>query len=52
LKSESADQVNADWLGAPRLRTLRSIGVRSIKTWRVFGAPSRFQYCNMNDLNS
>jgi len=35
--------VNADWLGAPRLRTLRTIGARSIKTWRAFGAPSYFQ---------
>jgi len=34
--------VNADWLGAPRLRTSRTIGVRGIKTWRAFGAPSHF----------
>jgi len=31
LKSESADHsVNADWLGAPSLRTLRSILVRDV----------------------
>jgi len=35
--------VNADWLGAPRLRTLRSsIGARGIKSWRAFGTPSHF----------
>jgi len=34
--------VNADWLGAPKLRTSRIIGVRGIKTWRAFGAPSHF----------
>jgi len=26
----------------PRLRTLRTIGARGIKTWRAFGAPSYF----------
>jgi len=31
--------VNADLLGVPRLRTLRTIGARGIKTWRAFGAP-------------
>jgi len=31
--------VNADWLGAPRLRTSRT---SDIKTWRAFGAPSHF----------
>jgi len=36
----------ADWLGAPRLRTSRTIGVRGIKTWRAFGAPSHFLYNN------
>jgi len=41
--------VNADWLGAPRLRTLRTIGARGIKTWRitsfVYGCNnSRFPY--------
>jgi len=25
--------LNADWLGAPRLRTLRTIGARGIKTF-------------------
>jgi len=35
--------VNADWLGAPRLHTLRTIGVRDIKTWRAFGAPSQWR---------
>jgi len=34
--------LNADWLGAPRLHTLRTIGARGIKTWRAFGAPSHF----------
>jgi len=34
--------LDADWLGVPRLRTLRIIGARSIKTWHVFGAPSYF----------
>jgi len=36
--------LNADWLGAPRLRTLRIIGARGIKIWRAFGAPSHFLY--------
>jgi len=35
--------VNADWLGAPRLCTLRTIGAHGIKTWHAFGAPSHFQ---------
>jgi len=26
--------LNSDWLGVPRLHTLRTIGARSIKTWR------------------
>jgi len=39
--------VNADWLGAPRLRTLRTIGERGIKTWRAFGAPSHFLDSNV-----
>jgi len=30
--------VNADWLGAPRLHTLRTIGMRGI------GAPSHFLF--------
>jgi len=34
--------VNADWIGAPRLRTSRTIGAQGIKTWRAFGAPSHF----------
>jgi len=34
--------VNADWLVAPRLRTLHTIGACGIKTWRAFGAPSHF----------
>jgi len=38
--------VNADWLGAPRLRTLRTIGARGIKTYRAFGAPSHLiRFC-------
>jgi len=34
--------LNANWLGAPRLCTLRTIGARGIKTWRAFGASSYF----------
>jgi len=34
--------LNGDCLGAPRLRTSRTIGAQGIKTWRVFGAPSHF----------
>jgi len=34
--------LNADWLGAPRLRTSHTIGARGIKTWPAFGAPSHF----------
>jgi len=30
--------LDADWLGAPRLRTLRTIGARGIKTWRALWA--------------
>jgi len=39
--------LNANWLGAPRLRTLRTIGARGIKIWRAFGAPSHFQLYNV-----
>jgi len=41
--------VNADWLGAPRLRTLCTIGARGIKTWRAFGVPSHF--LNLSSTN-
>jgi len=36
--------LDADWLGhgAPSLRIFRTIGVRGIKTWCAFGAPSHF----------
>jgi len=34
--------LNADCLGAPRARTLRTIGARGIKTLRAFGDPSHF----------
>jgi len=40
--------VNADWLGAPRLRTLHTIGVRGIYTTRAFGAPSHFHKVTLN----
>jgi len=40
--------LNADWLGAPRLRTLRTFGARGIKTWHAFGAPSHFLKKNKN----
>jgi len=36
--------LNADWLGAPKLRTLRTIGAHGIKTWRAFGVPSHFLF--------
>jgi len=36
--------LNADWLGAPRLRSLRTISARGINTWRAFGAPSHFLF--------
>jgi len=36
--------LNADWLGAPSLRTFRTIGARGIKTWHAFGVPSHFLY--------
>jgi len=41
--------MNADRIVAPRLCTLRTIiGVRSIKNWRIFGAPSHFQQKSVN----
>jgi len=40
--------LNADWLGALRLRNLSTIGARGIKTWRAFGAPSHFLYFYTN----
>jgi len=38
--------LNANWLGASRLCTSRTIGAQGIKTWRVFGAPSHFLFKN------
>jgi len=36
--------LNADWLGTPRLRSLRTIGARGIKTCSAFDASSHFQF--------
>jgi len=44
--------MNADWLGAPRLNNLRTIGACSIKTWRAFGAPTHFQKKNKHSFSN